>query len=186
METTVNTCYGAINVKECWDERQFSTYFELRTASGKLICELWGSNCNCDWYDLVVTTDSGEDMFNVPTLVSVIEDYIDEHNIHIDIEDSNEQMCCVLFANETYCSSKVLLVLDSSCETEKAIDAIADEIWEWEHEDYEDPEEDDNDSYNKAEIRIAASKLWFYGTEFYAEKTFCTTYRLVKNMQILK
>lgn len=184
METTVNTCYGSINVKECWDERQFSTYFELRTASGKLICELWGSNCNCDWYDLVVTTDSGEDMFNVPTLVSVIEDYISEHNIHIDTEDSNVQMCCVLFANNISWSSKVLLVLDSSCETEKAIDAIAEKIWE--HEDYGDPEEYDNGSYNKAEIRIAASKLWFYGTDFYAEKTYDTTYRLVKNMQILK
>ncbi len=184
METTVNTCYGAINVKECFDERQFSTYFELRTASGKLICELWGCDCNCDWCDLVVTTDSGEDMFNVPTLVSVIEEYISEHNIHIDAENSNTQMCCVLFANNEYWSSKVLLVLDSSCETEKAIDAIAEEIWA--HEDYGDPEEDDNGCYNKAEIRSAASKLWFYGTEFYADKSYDTTYRLVKNMPILK
>lgn len=101
-------------------------------------------------------------------------------------KDNNEQMCCVLLANNTYWSSKVLLVLDSSCDTEKAIDAIAEEIWEWEYDGYGDTEDDDNGSYNKAEIRSAASKLWFYGTEFYAEKTFCTTYRLIKNMQILK
>lgn len=185
METTVNTCYGAINVKECWDERQLSTYFELRTASGKLICELWGSNCNCDWYDLVFTTDCGDEMFNIPTLVSVIEDYIDEHNIHIDIEDSNVQMCCVLIADDTHCLSTILLVLDSNCEPEQAIDAISEKIWK--HEDYGDPEDRNYDEcYSKTEIRIKASKLWYYGTEFYAERSFDTTYRLVKNMQILK
>ena len=118
-----------------------------------MVVWIWG------WYDLVVTTDSGEDMFNVPTLVSVIEDYISEHNIHIYTEDSNVQMCCVLFANNISWSSKVLLVLDNSCETEKAIDAIAEKIWE--HEDYGDPEEYDDGSYNKAEIRSAASKLSF-------------------------
>jgi hypothetical protein len=99
-------------------------------------------------------------------------------------KDNNEQMCCVLFADNTHCSSKVLLVLDSSCDTEKVIDAIAEKIWE--HEDYGDPEEYDNGSYNKDEIRIAASNLWFYGTDFYAEKTYDTVYRLEKNMQILK
>lgn len=196
MNSIVTTKYGKVKATYKWDAITENESIELTTLSDEYIGAIRNDDYCTPPKEFILVADDGEEIFNIPLIVKWIEDYVAEddysHELIIMILTAtlSERKVNVLYVSDVdmLITSKVLLVLDSNCNKDVAIKAIVEAIKK--HEDYEncyDTEEDDSECpmYSDEELTAKAVRIWEYSEEFWADKTFGSTFYIKKNMPIV-
>lgn len=200
MTTIVHTRFGDVKVNFVYDSDWEAEAFELRNTNNDLIGMIrgvCGSDNNEMSDDFIKVADDGEELFNIPAVTKLVEDYISCDTFAYNVMTGNVDPTSTPFATvdvlyvsdvDMLTTSKVLLVLDSECNKDVAIKAIVNAIKS--HEGYEnDVTVDDDDPYNcrytDDELRSKAVRMLEYGDEFFAHRTYDSTYYLAKNMPIV-
>jgi hypothetical protein len=200
METIVNTKFGTVKIKFIYDNCWEAEAFELRNTQDEFIGMIRG--VDGEEHDemseeFITVTDDGEELFKIKALTKLVEDYIENNQFAYNVMTGNvgSTLTPSMKVNVLYVSdidmlvtSKVLLVLNSKCDKEIAIKAIVDAIKM--HEGYDnDTTIDDDDPYDcrytDDELRSKAVRLLEYGEEFYADRTYDSTFYLKKNLPIV-
>lgn len=196
METTLETKYGNVAVKFIWDIECRTLSIRIYTPSGHLIGKtnrVFGKDSD----EIPNGKFASYSEFDTTELISLVEKYIDDDEIAYNmmtqmIGEAEPKLPTVnvLYVSDIdmLVTSKVLLVLSSECERSKAIDAIVEAIKM--HEGYEnDTTIDDDDEYDSRytddELRSKAVRMLDYGDEFYADRTYDSTFYIRRNMQIV-
>jgi hypothetical protein len=199
MTTTVHTKFGVVKVKFIYDTDWEAEAFELRDTCDQLIGMIrgvCGENNDEIPEEFIIVNDDAE-KFNIPAVTKLVEDYIDGDDFAYQMMTGSPRntkslapvnKVNVLYVSDidTTITSKVLLVINSECDRDVAIKAIVEAIKQ--HEGYDDSLDDDDpyaDPYTDEEYTAKAFRMWEYGEEFYADRTYDSTFYLKKNMNIV-